>query len=60
LDLESNARSGLNGFILLVHIGTDPRRTDKFYDRLEELLLVLQEKGYRFRRIDELVPEGTE
>lgn len=60
LDLESNARSGLNGFILLVHIGTDPRRTDKFYDRLEELLLVLQERGHRFRRIDELVPEGTE
>ncbi|RZL52865.1 MAG: polysaccharide deacetylase family protein, partial [Pedobacter sp.] len=30
---ETN-KSGLNGFILLLHIGTDPRRKDKFYDRL--------------------------
>lgn len=56
MDFESNARSGLNGFILLVHIGTDPRRTDKFYDRLEQLIHALREKGYDFRRIDELIP----
>lgn len=60
LDFESNAYSGLNGFILLVHIGTDPRRPDKFYDRLEQLVVTLKEKGYSFRRIDELVPESTE
>src|SRR5690606_12279362 len=60
IDKEISDENGLNGFILLVHIGTDPRRTDKFYHRLDELLLVLQEKGYRFRRIDELVPERTE
>lgn len=57
MDYESNARFGMNGFILLVHIGTDPRRTDKFYDRLEQLLTVLKEKGYSFKRVDELVPE---
>jgi len=60
MDYESNARIGMNGFILLVHIGTDPRRTDKFYDRLDQLLVTLMEKGYSFKRIDELVPEGTE
>lgn len=52
MDYEEN--SGLNGFILLVHIGTDPRRTDKFYSRLGELLTELQGKGYGFRRIDEI------
>jgi peptidoglycan/xylan/chitin deacetylase (PgdA/CDA1 family) len=60
MDFEGSARSGLNGFILLVHIGTDPRRTDKFYDRLDELLVKLRERGYRFKRIDELVTEGLE
>lgn len=55
VEYEENASAGLNGFILLVHIGTDPRRTDKFYYRLEELLGELQGKGYAFRRIDQLL-----
>ena len=46
---------GLNGFILLLHIGTHPDRQDKFYGKLEELLSGLQELGYRFVRIDELI-----
>lgn len=54
MDYEAKAPAGLNGFILLVHIGTDPRRTDKFYGRLGELLTELEGKGYAFRRIDEL------
>ena len=44
---------GLNGFILLIHPGTDPRRPDKLYDRLDELVTYLKSKGYRFTRIDE-------
>jgi endoglucanase len=51
---ETNAH-GLNGFILLLHIGTDPRRTDKFYHSLDELIIVLQRKGYIFSRIDSLL-----
>ena len=39
---------GLNGFILLVHFGTDPKRTDKFYNRLDELITVLKRQGYKF------------
>jgi peptidoglycan/xylan/chitin deacetylase (PgdA/CDA1 family) len=31
LDYETSASKGLNGFILLSHIGTAPERTDKFY-----------------------------
>lgn len=54
-EYEKTAPHGLNGFILLVHIGTDPRRTDKFYDRLDQLITELKEKGYHFRRIDDLL-----
>lgn len=52
---ERKDPDGLNGFILLIHIGTDPRREDKLYLRLDELLAVLHEKGYRCKRIDELL-----
>jgi peptidoglycan/xylan/chitin deacetylase (PgdA/CDA1 family) len=44
----------LNGAILLIHAGTDPRRKDKLYDHLDEILIYLKEKGYRFKRIDNL------
>ena len=48
-------REGLNGFLLLMHIGTDPERTDKLYNRLDELIKALQRRGYQFVRIDELI-----
>lgn len=46
---------GLNGFILLIHIGTNPERTDKLYAKLPELIKSLKGKGYSFKRIDELL-----
>jgi peptidoglycan/xylan/chitin deacetylase (PgdA/CDA1 family) len=52
---EKKSVSGLNGFILLVHIGTDPGRTDKFYYSLPELINGIKSRGYRFVRIDELL-----
>lgn len=55
LDYESSNPSGLNGFILLIHIGTDPKRTDKFYMRLDELINELKSKKYHFLRVDELL-----
>jgi peptidoglycan/xylan/chitin deacetylase (PgdA/CDA1 family) len=48
-------RGGLNGVILLIHAGTDPRRKDKLYDHLGELIMLLKKEGYSFRRIDEAV-----
>ena len=51
LDYETKDPNGLNGFILLTHPGTDPRRPDKFYSRLDELITVLQKKGYHFTLI---------
>jgi hypothetical protein len=55
VDYEQSSPSGLNGFILLIHIGTAPNRTDKFYHRLDELIIWLKEKGYDLKRIDELL-----
>lgn len=55
IDYEKKHPSGLNGFILLMHIGTDAKRTNKFYDRLPLLIQWLKEKGYQPIRIDELL-----
>jgi endoglucanase len=55
LNYDQKDKNGLNGFILLVHIGTDPKRKDKFYTRLPELITTLKNKGYEFVKIDELL-----
>jgi endoglucanase len=54
LDYEINDPKGLNGFILLVHIGTDQRRTDKYYLYLDNLITILKAKGYRFVKADKI------
>ena len=46
--------SGLNGFILLSHIGTHPERTDKFYNKLDALIETLVKRGYALKRVDQL------
>jgi peptidoglycan/xylan/chitin deacetylase (PgdA/CDA1 family) len=51
---------GFNGFIMLIHIGTHPSRTDKFYLRLGELIGALRAKGYRLVRIDKLLGAARE
>lgn len=53
---EAKDPHGLNGFLLLVHLGTDPKRTDKFYHRLEALILKARDKGYRWVSLPELLP----
>ena len=55
LDYEKKYSSGLNGFVLLMHIGTEAKRTDKFYYHLPQLLQWLKEQGYQPVRIDELL-----
>ncbi|MFN8356169.1 MAG: polysaccharide deacetylase family protein [Spirosomataceae bacterium] len=44
---EQKDSQHLNGAILLIHLGTDPERTDKLYLRLEELIQHLWKLGYR-------------
>jgi peptidoglycan/xylan/chitin deacetylase (PgdA/CDA1 family) len=56
IDYEKSHSAGLNGFILLMHIGTDPKRTDKFYLKLPQLIEYLKTSGYSFKTIDQLIP----
>lgn len=53
--LSYEVKESLNGFILLVHIGTHPDRIDKFYNKLDQLIKELKRKGYQLVRIDELL-----
>jgi peptidoglycan/xylan/chitin deacetylase (PgdA/CDA1 family) len=52
---EQSHPSGLNGFILLLHIGTDPKRTDKFYFKLPDLIQKLKARGYQFQTVEQLL-----
>ena len=45
---EASDPDGLNGHILLIHLGTSDLRMDKFYDRLDELIEKLLARGYSF------------
>jgi hypothetical protein len=47
---EKSNENGLNGCVMLIHLGTAPERTDKFYSRLGELLDWLKKKGYSTER----------
>jgi peptidoglycan/xylan/chitin deacetylase (PgdA/CDA1 family) len=52
---ERQDSHGLNGFLLLLHLGAGPRRTDKFHTLFGELLDDLAAKGYQFVSVDELL-----
>jgi len=54
-DLLSTSPKQLNGAIILIHAGTDPRRNDKLYDRLKELIALLKAASFSIRRVDELL-----
>ncbi|MBW8685325.1 glycoside hydrolase family 9 protein [Chitinophaga rhizophila] len=44
----------LNGAILLIHAGTDPRRKDKLYLQLHQLIKYLKQQGYQFKKVNNL------
>ena len=47
--MEVEKAEGLNGHLMLIHLGTDDRRTDKFYNGyLDKTIRTLTKKGYRF------------
>ncbi|MDF2190776.1 polysaccharide deacetylase family protein [Paraflavitalea sp. CAU 1676] len=52
---DQSSSNGLNGFILLMHIGTAPQRIDKLYNRLNELIEHLTGSGYQLVRVDQLL-----
>lgn len=55
LQHESADPDGLNGFLLLMHVGAGPERTDKMHARLPELLATLKGRGYVFECVDRLL-----
>jgi len=45
---------GLKGYILLIHPGTDPKRKDKFYLRMDSVLNYLETRRYSFHSFSEI------
>lgn len=52
---EQTSPQGFNGFILLIHLGVLPGRTDMFYHRLGDLIDYLRNQNYQLVRIDQLL-----
>jgi peptidoglycan/xylan/chitin deacetylase (PgdA/CDA1 family) len=48
---EEDNLNGLNGAILLIHPGVHPDRKDKLYNRLDEIVEELINRGYGFGRL---------
>ncbi len=57
IEFEKHELDGLNGFLLLVHVGTGPGRSEKFFNRLSDLITHLEECGYGFMSVPELLGE---
>lgn len=55
MDFEQKRPAGLNGFILLMHIGAGPERTDKFYNKLGELIIYLKKEGYQIESLPRIL-----
>lgn len=54
--MEVEKKEGLNGHLMLIHFGTDNRRTDKFYNSyLDKLIKTLKRRGYTFTPILEAI-----
>ncbi|WP_333886273.1 polysaccharide deacetylase family protein [Sphingobacterium siyangense] len=48
-------RYGLNGFLILIHMGTDDRRKDKLYHHLDDIISILKGKGYQLVDVPDLL-----
>lgn len=56
VEYEAGHPGGLDGFLLLLHAGTDARRPDKFYFQLRKLIRYLQLKDYELVVVPRLLP----
>jgi peptidoglycan/xylan/chitin deacetylase (PgdA/CDA1 family) len=52
--LDFEKKKGINGFILLMHIGTHPERTDKLYNKLGNIISELKSRGYTFGLVSDI------
>lgn len=53
MSFEKN--KGLNGHFLMIHFGTHPERTDKFYKLLPQIIRTLKHRGYRFVSVPDMM-----
>ncbi|MDD4417295.1 MAG: glycoside hydrolase family 9 protein [Bacteroides graminisolvens] len=52
--LSKEKEKGLNGYIILIHLGTDDKRTDKFYQNgMRKMISKLRKEGYVFTGLAE-------
>lgn len=49
---EFEAFRGLNGAVVILHLGTQDARTDKLYRHLPEIIDTLRSRGYTIERVD--------
>jgi len=59
-EYEEKSPYGLNGFLLLMHIGAGDKRQDKFYKMLPDLLQWLEDNGYPVVPLKDLLREKKE
>ncbi|MDF1753521.1 MAG: polysaccharide deacetylase family protein [Verrucomicrobiales bacterium] len=52
---EALRENGLNGHLMLIHLGVGPKRTDKFYHQLGPLIEELRAKNYQIVSVPELL-----
>lgn len=45
----------LNGHFLMIHFGTSPKRADKFYKRLPQVIKALRHRGYHFVSLEDMI-----
>lgn len=53
--VEYESRNTLNGHFLLLHFGTHPARTDKFYNLLPRIIDEMKKRGYVFVTVNEMI-----
>jgi endoglucanase len=51
MEFETSEQGGLNGAFILIHLGTDPARTDKFYYKLGDIIDYFSSRGYSFKKL---------
>ncbi|MDK2972906.1 MAG: hypothetical protein PWP23_2661 [Candidatus Sumerlaeota bacterium] len=59
-DYEKTEADGLNGFLLLTHVGAGDGRTEKFFNRLDAMITRLKELGYSFASVPQLLADAPE
>ena len=53
--MDYEEKHALNGYFLMLHFGTHPERTDKFYHLLPQLIDELRARGYKFVSVPQMM-----